>query len=304
VGRASNRKKAQRQTGGPNLRRINQEARSLAVARRSAFGLDAMVHLAGERVRRRSTALRAWFGDTEPAPAEVPPWPEGSLGHRLLAGTPLGEARDAPSLLTAKLPDPATITADPRHWTIATEALIRAVVFDGLSLDHPAVSALLQALVPVVEDEVAHMRDMDEPMYSIGPFDNDDEIGFPALDGPVFLLGRALVEAVWATVGDDSLAGVDSVLEPALDAVAPGLDAPLLVNALIAASYTREGPPGTQPLHQLMNLSDNPLEILVLGGKVLPSDVLPVGLLVLSALARLCQSSSDSVLRRTPVART
>jgi hypothetical protein len=148
------------------------------------------------------------------------------------------------------------------------------------------------------------MRDMDEPMYSIGPFDNDDEIGFPALDGPVFLLGRALVEAVWATVGDDSLAGVDSVLEPALDAVAPGLDAPLLVNALIAASYTREGPPGTQPLHQLMNLSDNPLEILVLGGKVLPSDVLPVGLLVLSALARLCQSSSDSVLRRTPVART
>jgi hypothetical protein len=53
-----------------------------------------------------------------------------------------------------------------------------------------------------------------------------------------------------------------------------------------------------------MNLSDNPLEILVLGGKVLPSDVLPVGLLVLSALARLCQSSSDSVLRRTPVART
>jgi hypothetical protein len=41
------------------------------------------------------------------------------------------------------------------------------------------------------------MRAMDDDLYSIGPFDNDDEVGFPALDGPVFLLGRALVEAVW-----------------------------------------------------------------------------------------------------------
>jgi hypothetical protein len=75
MGRASNRKKAQRQSGGPNLRRINQDTRSQAVASRSAFGLDAMVQFAGERVRRRSIALQAWPGDTEPTSAETPSWP-------------------------------------------------------------------------------------------------------------------------------------------------------------------------------------------------------------------------------------
>jgi hypothetical protein len=289
MGRASHRKKAQRQAGGPSLRRIKQDTRTQAVAARSAFGLEAMVQFAGERVRRRSLALKAWLGDTEPEPAEAPPWPEGSLGHRLLAGTPLGEAQDAPSLLTAHLPDPQTIAADPRHWTIATEALIRALVFDGLTLEHPAVSTLLGALTSVVEDEVAHMQAMSDDVYSIGPFDNDDVVGFPALDGPVLLLGRALTEAVWATVGDDSLADVDDVLELALDGVVPDPDAPSLVGALLTASYTI-GDPG----------SGNPLEILVLDEEILPRDVLPVGLLVLSALARLCQSSSDSVLQRTP----
>jgi hypothetical protein len=297
VGRASNRKKAQRQTGGPNLRRIKQDARSQAAATRSAFSLDAMVQFAGERVRRRSMALEAWSGDTEPASAEVPPWPEGSLGHRLLTGTPLGEAQDAPSLLTARIPDAATIAADPRHWTIATEALIRALVFDGLSLEHPAVSALLEPLASVVEAEIDHMRALDDDPYSIGPFGNDDEVGFPALDGPVFLLGRALVEAVWAAVGDDLLADVDRVLKHALDGVVPGLDAQSLVGALIATSYTWEdlNAPRRRP-----NLSDNPLELLALEDEVLPRDILPAGLLALSALARLCQSSSDSVLQRTP----
>lgn len=299
MGRASNRKKTQRQTGGPNLHRIKQDTRSQAVATRSAFGLDAMVQLAGERVRRRSMALKAWLGGTEPVSAEVPPWPEGSLGHRLLAGTPLGEAQDAPSLLTAHLPDTQTIAADPRHWTIATEALIRALVFDGLTLDHPAVGALLEALTSVVEAEIAHMQAMDDDVYSIGPFDNDDEVGFPALDGPVFLLGRALVEAVWSAVGDDSLADVDGVLELALDEVIPGLDAPLLVSALIAASYTREDPAGGRPLHQRLNLSDNPLELLALDDEMPPKDILPVGLLMLSTLAQLCQSDSASVLNRT-----
>jgi hypothetical protein len=299
MGRASKRKKTQRQTGGPSLRRIKQDTRSQAVATRSAFGLDAMVQLAGERVRRRSMALEAWLGDTEPVPAEVPPWPEGSLGHRLLAGTPLGEAQDAPSLLTAHLPDLQTIAADPRHWTIATEVLIRALVFDGLTLDHPAVRALLEALTSVVEAEIAHMQDMDDDLYSIGPFDNDDEVGFPALDGPMFLLGRALVEVVWSAVGDDSLADVPNVLELALEGVVPGLEVRSLVGALIAASYTSEDPAGGRPLHQRLSLSDNPLELLALDEELPPKDILPVGLLVLSALARLCQSDSNSVLQET-----
>jgi hypothetical protein len=201
-------------------------------------------------------------------PAEVPSWPEGSLGHRLLAGTRLGETQDAPSLLTAKLPDAQTIAADPAHWTIATEALIRAVVFDGLPLEHPAVSALLEILTPVVEDEIDHMRFLD-----------DDEIGFPALDGPVLLLGRALIESAWAAVGDDSLADVDEVLEHALDGVVPDLDGPSLVGVLGC---------------------DNPLETLAVDDHVPPKDILPVGLLTLAALARLCQSSSHSVLQSAP----
>lgn len=297
MGRASNRKKAQRQSGGPKLRRINQDARSLAAVQRSPFALDAIVQFAGERVRRRSMALRAWLGDTEPVSAEVPPWPEGSLGHRLLAGTPLGEAQDAPSLLTAKLPDARTIAADPSHWAIATEALIRAVVFDGLTLEHPVVSALLEVLTPVVEDEIDHMRFRDDDEYSIGPFGNDDETGFPALDGPVFLLGRALTEAVWATVGDDSLADVDDVLELALDGVVPDLDGPSLVGVLMTASYTGGDPAAARSLQRL-NASGNPLEILAVDDEVLPRDILPAGLLMLSTLARLCQSSSHSVLQR------
>ena len=274
MGRASKRKKAQRQARGPNLRRITQDARSLAATQGLPFNLDAMVQFAGERVRRRAIALQAWLGDAEPTSAETPSWPQGSLGHRLLAGTRLGEAQDAPSLLTAKLPDAQMIDADPPHWTIATEALIRAVVFDGLSLDHPTVSTLLDILTPVVEDEIDHMRFLD-----------DDETGFPVLDGPVLLLGRALAEAAWAAVGDDSLADVDDVLELALDGVAADLDG-------VVADL--DGP----ALVGILG-SDNPLEILAVEDEVPPKYILPVGLLTLSVLARLCLSSSHSILQPT-----
>jgi hypothetical protein len=268
VGRASKRKKEQRQTGGPNLRRINQETRTQAVVTRSAFGLDAMVQLAGERVTRRNLALEAWLTDAEPEPTELPPWPEGSLGHRLLAGTRLWEAQDAPSLLTARIPDAATIDPDPAHWTIAAEALIRALVFDGLTLEHPAVRAVLEPLTSVAEDEVEYMQD------------DDEEVGFPVMDGPVLLIGRALTETVWAIAGNDSLADVGGALESALDGAVPGLEADSLVGALLPVPSD----------------SDNPLELLIVDGEVRPRDILPVGLLVLSALARLGQSSSDSIL--------
>lgn len=303
MGRASNRKKSQRQSGGPNLRRIKQDARSRAAATRYAFGLDAMVQLAKERVERRNEALQAWSGDSEPVSAETPAWPKGSLGHRLLVGTQLMEAQDAPSLLTTQIPHPRLIAADSTHWTIATGALIRSVVFDGLTPEHPAVSTLLEALAPVVEDELAYMKTAGDREYSIGPFDNDDGEDFPELDGPVFLLGRALVEAVWAVIGDDSLSDVLSVLLPALDGVVPGLAALLLTDALIAAfaaDYRCEDPADGEILQRVGHLGGNALETLVDAGAVEPSDVLPAGLLVLAALARLCQSSSDSVLRAAP----
>jgi hypothetical protein len=145
---------------------------------------------------------------TEPRPAELPSWPENSLGGRFLIGY-LGEAHEAPSLLTAEVPDAAVIAADPAHWNIAVSALIRAVIFDGLTLDHPPVSALLDVLAPIVRAEQAYARAMDAKLYSIGPFDDDAEPDFPELDGPVYLLGgRALVDATWTAVGDDPLSDV------------------------------------------------------------------------------------------------
>lgn len=271
MGRASKRKQAQRQAGGPNLRRIKEDAPSLAAARQTLSALDAMVKLAGERVRRQSLALDAWLGDAEPKPVKVPPWPEGSLGHRLLADTQLGEGQYAPSLLTARIPDAETIDADPAHWAIAINALMRALVFDGLTLEHPTVRAVLESLSSVVEDEVFSMQ------YG------DDEVAFPVTDGPVHLLGRALTETAWAIVGDDSVVDVDRVLESALNGTVPGLEADSLGGVILP--YTSG--------------SANPLELLIIDGEVRPRDILPVGLLMLSALARLGQSSSASILEQT-----
>ena len=301
MGRASKCKKAQRRQTGPSLRRIKQDARSLAMARRPGFDLDAMVQLAKGRVERRHAALRTWFGDTEPVPAEVPPWPEGSLGHRLLTGTSLGEAEDAPPLLSARIPDATTITADPTHWTIATDALIRAVVFDGLTPDHPAVSTLLEVLSPVAAAELAHMQAMGDTLSSIGPFD-DGGPEFPELDGPVYLLGgQALMEATWAMVGEDRLSDVQGVLLPALDAAVPDLGGRVVADALIGAfamEYRCDQPGDAEVLERIGPGTSNALETLAADGSVPPGDLLRVGLTVLSALARLCQSGSRSILQR------
>jgi hypothetical protein len=59
-----------------------------------------------------------------------------------------------PSLATTEIPDAAVIAADPGHCNIAAYALIRAVLFDDLGLDHPAVSNVLDALARVAEAEV------------------------------------------------------------------------------------------------------------------------------------------------------
>lgn len=298
MGRASKRKKAQRQAG-PGSRQARQDPKPSAVPPPLVFGLEAMVEAARVRVEREHGARRAWYGDAEPVPAELPPWPEGSLGDRFLIGY-LGEAQDAPSLLTDKIPDNAVIAADPAHWNIAVSALIRAVIFDGLTLDHPAVSALLEVLAPIVAAEQAYVQAMDATMYSIGPFDDDDEPDFPELDGPVYLLGgRALVDAVWTAVGDDPLSDVLGVLRPALDGAVPGLDNRVLADTLIgtfATEYRFEQPADLDELERIGHIGDNALEALVAAGAVPPGDVLRVGLTVLSALARLCLRGSASVL--------
>jgi hypothetical protein len=302
VGRASNRKKAQRQTG-PDSRKARQGFQARAATQEQfPGGLGELVQLARSRVEREADALPAWRGDAEPVSAEAPPWPENSLGDRLLQGTYLGEAQDAPCLLTARIPDAAVIAADPAHWNIAMSALVRAVVFDGLTLDHPAVSMLLGVLAPIAETELAYARAEASP-YSTGADWDDDVPEFPTLDGPVYLLGeRTLVDTVWAAVGDDPLGEVIKVLVQALDGAVPGLDARVAADALIGAfadNYQCERPEDLEELERIGYPGGNPLENLVDVGAVAPAGILPAGLTILPALARLCLSDSVSILDRT-----
>ena len=191
-----------------------------------------------ERLERADVARRTWSGGTDPVPAEAPQWPDGSLGGRFFSHTFLREARKAPPLADAEIPAPAVIAADSAYWNVATNALIRAVAYDGLGLDHPSVSALLEILTPIAETELA----------------SKDE--FPAQDGPVFLLGTCTLRAaVAAAAGDDSPADIRAILAPALDDAVPSLDGQTAADALLG----EEGDP-------LLNL--------VRAGAVHPADVL------------------------------
>jgi hypothetical protein len=305
VGRASNRKKAQRQSG-LSSRRARQQSRADAARYEAlqviAAGMQALTQEAKGRQERRAAANSIWYGDAKHVPAKAPRWAEGSLGDRFFSGTFIDRARDAPCLATAQIPDAAVIAADPGHWNVAASVLIRAVTFDGLTLDHPAVSTLLEVLAPIAEAELAYGEAADAAMYQIGTDWDDDEPEFPEEDGPVFQLGGCvLVDAVWAAVGLDSLSDVLGVLLPVLGDAVPGLDAQVAANALVGAfakHYRCEQPGDTELLERIGNVQGDALVNLVRAGAVKPADVLPVGLALLSALAQLCRSDSASLLQR------
>lgn len=298
MGRASNRKKAQRQAGKkPQADAATQEALLKLVA-----GLQRLVAENEARSESEAAALLVWYGGADPVPAEAPQWAKDSLGDRFCGGFHLSRARTAPSLASAEIPDAAMITADPGHWNVATRALIRAVAFDGLGLDHPAVRRLLEILTPVAETELAYNEIAYAAMHrQVWDWDADED--FPELDGPVFLLGAcALVDAVWAAVGEDPLSDVLGLLMSALETAVPGLDAQAAADALIGAfatEYRCEQPGDDEILDRIKNRSGNALENLVAAGALPAADVLPAGLAILSALAHLCQSDSASVLQRT-----
>jgi hypothetical protein len=305
VGRASNRKKAQRQAG-LSSRQARQRSRVDAETQQAMHqlvaGLQALVQEQKGRKEREASARRTWCGGAEPVPAEAPRWAEDSLGDRFVGGFHLGEARNAPCLAAAEIPDAAVIVADPAHWNVAASALVRAAVFDGLGLDHPAVSMLLEVLAPVAEAELAHGEAADAWLHRVATDWDEDEPEFPELDGPVFLLGAcALVDAVWAAVGEDPLSDVLSVLVPVLDDAVPGLDGQAAADALIAAfatEYRCELPGDAEVLEHIKYHGGDALENLVAAGAVPPAGVLPVGLSLLSALAQLCRSDSASLLER------
>lgn len=292
MGRASNRKKVSRQAG--NTRQTRKAMRLLE------SGLRALAQETSERKRREATAVQAWCGGLAAVPAEAPAWPEGSLGDRFRNAF-LDDARSAPSLLTAQIPDAAVIAAEPAHWSVGTNALIRAVAFDDLGTDHPAVRTLLEILTPVTETEFAY-RAAADAYFSLDPSDREGpEPRFPELEAPGFLLGTcALVDATWAIVGEDPLAEVLDILLPVLDRTVPGLDGQVIADALIGAfahHYRCEQPGDAEVLQRIGRETGDPLENLVASGAVPPADILPVGLMILSALAGFCRSSSSSVLQ-------
>jgi hypothetical protein len=307
VGRASNRKKARRQATQRSRRggqSFPPDAATQEAMLQLATGLKALTQEITEHNERLAAARRAWCGG-EPVPAEVPQWPEGSLGDRILNKTYLEEARNAPGLLTADVPGSAVITADSAHWNVAAGALVRAVVFDGLRVDHPAVSMLLEVLAPVAEAELAY-GEAEEARLHRGWSESDEDMPrFPELDGPVFLLGVcALVDATWALVGDDPLGEVLAALVPAVDEAIPGLDGQVVADALVGAfarHYRCERPGDAEVLERIgREVPGNALESLVAAGAVPPGDALRAGLRILSPLAELCQSGSASILGGSP----
>jgi hypothetical protein len=295
VGRASNRKKAQRQAG----QKSRPDAATQEAMLKMLTGLEALVKETEVRRDRQASARWIWSGGTEPVPAEAPRWREDSLGDRFFGGDFLREARKAPCLATAEIPDAAVIAAHPGHWNVAADALVRAVVYDGLGLDHPAVRTVLEVLAPIAEAELAYGEAADAAMEQFGT--DRDVPEFPEQDGPVFLLGAcALLDALWAAVGQDSLSEIRGVLLPALHDAVPGLDAQAAADALIGAfakHYQCELPGDAELLERIGPVQGDALVNLVRAGAVKPAGILPAGLRLLSALARLCRSNSASLLQ-------
>jgi hypothetical protein len=304
VGRASNRKKKRREEAlrqaAHRKRRATPGSRAGTVPREAALAAarEAIDQLFGSP-REQIPEYRAWCGE-RPVPAEGPRWAEGSLGERLCSGRQLAEARNAPCLLTATVPDPMLIMAHSAQWQVAANVLIRAVVFDGLRVDHPAVSRLLDVLARIAVEELEHAQDL-EDWYSSG-WDEEEKPEFPEMDGPVFLIGTcALGEATEAVVGEDPLAEVLAALSPSLDGAVPGLDGRAVADVLTggrAIPYVCELPDYVLKRMRHGFSAGCALQELADARVVPPRDILRVGLTILSVLAELCKSDSPSILRR------
>ena len=134
MGRASNRKKARRQEvlrqAAHRTRPASQGSRAEAAPQQAVLPLaaarDALDQVFGAPGEQQTPEFRAWCRGAKPVRAEGPRWAEGSLGDRLCSGIHLAWARNAPCLLTADVPDPLMIIADPAHWWVAASVLVRA----------------------------------------------------------------------------------------------------------------------------------------------------------------------------------
>jgi hypothetical protein len=293
----SNRKKLKRRSGNP----LGSDIATRQWTRQAAANLRAMSENMRMRDEHRAAARRAWCGGKDPVPAELPEWSEGSLGDRFFAGMLINEASQAPCL-AAGMPAARVIAADPAHWNVATAALVRAVLLDGIPVDDPAVGMLLGVLAPAAEAEIASGRAANLAAFGTGAGGMADEPDFPELDGPVFLLGTcALIDAMCAVIGDDPLQEVLDVLTPLLSDALPDMDGQVVADALVRAyshHYRCEMPGDEKVLEHLADAGPgDPLEDLISAKVVAPGDALRVGLTSLAVLGGLCRSASVSVLR-------
>jgi hypothetical protein len=277
MGRASNHKKARR-SGAHATRRIDQDLK--AEGKRQLL-LVASMHAVNEAydayLERYRAACRVWCGGRNPVPAKMPWWVEGALGRGLLANQYVAEAQEAPCLLTADVPDDGFIAADPAHWHVAINALVRAVVFDGLEAAHPAVSALTAALAPVVETEVGCREAVGT--WLLAENQRRQRVPqFPVLDGPLLILGELiLAESTLAVVGDEPGSEELAVLSRALDGMIPGM-----AGSVVAETMPRE----------------DPIQAMIISGVMTPGKVLETGVRLLSALVQICANEAAPAARR------
>jgi hypothetical protein len=279
MGRASNQKNAPRRTahttrgGAPGFQpEGRRQLRLLA-------DMEAQNRIHIEREQNYAQACRAWRGGREPIRAATPPWAHGKFGERFAANPFLGEAQNAPSLATAVVPPAAVVVDDPTQWHVAANTLIRAVAFDGLQVGHPAVSALLDTLAPVVKMELRCWPAVQSWLRSEERQQNQPAPTFPVLDAPLAMLGTyILADAALAVTGSNPGNDEVAVLSRALDGAIPGVAGSVVTDALTGAI--------------------NPLQALTVSGAVQPSDVLGSGLAILSALIQFFETDAIEIPRR------
>jgi hypothetical protein len=265
--------------GGPDLH--NEGRRQLWLLAAS----HAVERAQEEHREHYEQACRVWCGGEQPVAARAPWWADGALGQELVASPYLDIAREAPCLLTADIPPASMVVAEPAHWHVAADVLIRAVVFDGLKPDHPSVRALADVLAPVAQAELRHA-----PSVRAWLLSQERKTGhlvprppvldaFPVLDAPVTILSLSVLAAAdAATVGGKPGEEIN-VLSRALGNVIPGVAGSVMAGVLSQCA--------------------NPLEVLAEGGAVQPSEALGAGLSILAALLRLITTDAASTTRRT-----
>jgi hypothetical protein len=279
VGRASKHKKPRRsvarpaRVAGPAVQAEGKKQIRLLA------GMQASDRIFKEREQIYAQACRAWCGGRETLRPATPSWAHGKFGERFAANPFLREAQNAPCLATAVVPPAVEVTDDPTQWHVAVNALIRAVAFDGLGADHPAVSGLLNALAPVAVAELRYWPAVVSWLRSEERQRNQPAPGFPVLDGPVALLGMyILADAALAVTGSDPGNEELAVLSRALDGTIPGVPGSVVADALTRGI--------------------NPLQALAAADAVQPSEVLGAGLATLEALVSLFETDAENHYRR------